>query len=383
MGTIEKKQERVRIFTGGRSDTTLIFVIALLVSFSLVMVFSSSYYISFKQYASHEYIFLRQVIWIGVGGSLMYLVSRINYRVIIKFNIPFYVLTIGLLIYALTQADINHSKRWVELMAGIRVQPSEFAKIALIFSMASMIDGFKVHLDKIRVLILILFVAIIPIGFVGKENLSTAIIMMAIISVMLFIGYRKWYKLLVIGGIIFLIVASIFLNTEMYRNKRINSWVATFSNQGESDDQDAGYQMAQSIHAIGAGDFFGVGLGKSIQKTGAIPEAHNDIIFSIICEELGLFGGLSIIMLYILVIWRMLGIIGECNTTLPILIVAGIMVHIGFQAMVNIGVVTELLPPTGVPLPFISYGGSSLIGLFIEVGIVLNIARENTRRLEG
>ena len=383
MKEISEKQNKIKILSKWRSDTTLMFVILFLVAFSLIMVFSSSYYISFKRYEDYEYIFTRQVIWIILGIFAMYVVSRINYRIFLKFNVILYVITLALLIFILTKEDINNSKRWIEIVGGVRIQPSEFAKVSIILAMASIINIFKDHLDKLRVLIIVLLIGSIPIILVAIENLSTAIILMVIVVSMLFVSYKKMLKLVIIGVLVFLAIVIIFLNTEDYRGGRIETWTNSLSNDKVVDIQGAGYQIDQSIHAIGAGGLFGVGLGKSVQKTGVIPEAHNDIIFSIICDELGLFGGLSILILYFLVMWRMIWIINECNQIETILIVVGVMVHIGFQAIVNMGVVTELIPPTGVPLPFVSYGGSSLIVLFVEMGIVLNIGRENTKRIEG
>lgn len=164
-----------------------------------------------------------------------------------------------------------------------------------------------------------------------------------------------------------------------YRSDRFDVWL----NGPFSDPTGDGFQTIQSLYAIGSGGLFGKGLGKSIQKIEFIPEAHNDIIFSIICEELGLFGAFSILMLFGIMLWRLIDLIRQTSDLESMLVVVGVMTHIGIQVFINIGVVTNSIPATGIPLPFVSYGGSALVFLLVEMGVVLNIARQTNNHLEG
>lgn len=373
----KSKKEKLHLFSRGRSDVTLMFVVFFLMAFGIVMIYSSSYYFAYEKFGNHGHFFIRQLMWVAFGAVVMYTVSRINYRWLVRLSGLMYFVTIVLLVVVLMMPPLNGARRWI-VVAGMQFQPSEIAKVAMILFLAMMMDGFKKHVDKFKVLAVILAIAIVPIGLIGSENLSTAVVVMAITGGMIFTVYRNLPKLFLIVGPMLAAASFLFIKLEGYRSARFDIWL----NGPFSDPLGDGYQTIQSLYAIGSGGFFGVGLGKSIQKIDFIPEAHNDIIFSIICEELGLFGAFSIIMLFGLLIWRLLDVIRGCDEVLPMLIVVGVMVHIGVQVIINLGVVTNSIPATGIPLPFVSYGGSSLLFLLIEIGIVLNIARENTRRLE-
>lgn len=370
-------KKKLHIFSAGRSDVTLMFVVLFLMAFGIIMIYSSSYYFAYEKFGTHGHFFYRQLMWVVVGSLVMYLVSRINYRFIVKFSGLLYVVTLGLLIAVLLMPPVNNSYRWI-IVGPVNFQPSEIAKIAVIMTLAVLMEGFAKHIDKIKVLIVLMLVAVVPVGLIAVANLSTAIVVTVITAGMVFVVYRNIPKLVLLLSPIIAIVVVLFMNMEGYRSDRIDIWL----NGPFSDPLGKGFQTIQSLYAIGAGGFFGVGLGKSIQKIDFIPEAHNDIIFSIICEELGLFGAFAVLLLFALLLWRLLDIIRGCKDVMPILIVVGVMIHISVQVMINIGVVTNTIPATGIPLPFISYGGSSLMFLLVEVGLVLNIARENNKRME-
>lgn len=378
MSVEKQRAKKLHIFSKGRSDVTLLFVVLFLMAFGIIMIYSSSYYFSFEKFGNHGHFFVRQMIWVVLGTIVMYVVSRINYKWLLKLSPLLYVGVLILLVVVLMMPEVNGSKRWIVIFGG-QFQPSEVAKVSIILTLAVLMDGFKKHMDKFKVLVIIVAVAIVPVGLIGAENLSTAIVVTAITGGMVFVVYRNIPKLILFMTPVLIATWFLLSNMGAYRSARIEVWL----NGPFSDPLGKGFQTIQSLYAIGAGGFFGVGLGKSIQKIDFIPEAHNDIIFSIICEELGLFGAFSVLMLFALLIWRLLDIIRGCNDILPILIVVGVMVHISVQVIINVGVVTNTIPATGIPLPFISYGGSSLIFLLVEVGIVLNIARENTRRIES
>ncbi|MCF8018449.1 MAG: FtsW/RodA/SpoVE family cell cycle protein [Vallitaleaceae bacterium] len=373
------KSNSMSLITKGRTDITLVFVVLLLMVFGIVMIYSSSYYSAYAHYGNHNHFFIRQVIWVVIGAVVMFIVSRINYRLFLKFSGYFYVIMLIMLILVLLQPeDINGSKRWLTLFGDMSIQPSELAKVVLIMAMSSLMAGFEKHINNIKALGFVLGATALPILLIGVENLSTAIVITAIIGGMVFVMYKNVPKLILIALPPLVLLGFIFFQVAGYRSSRIDIWL----NGPFSDPLGKGFQTIQSLYAIGSGGFFGVGLGKSIQKIDFIPEAHNDIIFSIICEELGLFGAIAIIMLFALLLWRCLEIIRSSSAVVEILIVTAVMIHIGLQVFINIGVVTNTIPATGIPLPFISYGGSSLIFLLVELGLVLNIARQNASRLD-
>ena len=223
------------------------------------------------------------------------------------------------------------------------------------------------RLSNWRVAVVISLVMAVTVGLVGIENLSTAIILSAIIAIMLYVASSKFKSVLavgviaVIGGLVLL-----FLSGKAYRLARVTNFL---------DESEEVYQTQQSLYAIGSGGLLGKGLGQSLQKLGFVPEAHNDMIFSIICEELGFVGAIGVILLYLTLLKRMYKIAIEAKDVYGALIVVGSMAHIGVQVFVNLGVVTDSIPNTGVPLPFISYGGSSIVFLLIEMGVVLSVAR--------
>lgn len=371
------KRAKLNILSRGRSDVTLMFVVLFLMAFGMIMIYSSSYYFAYEKFGNHGHFFVRQMRWVFAGTAFMYLVSRISFRLIMKFSGLLYVVSLGLLIAVLFMPPINNSYRWI-VIGPVNFQPSEIAKIAVIMMLAYLMDGFQKHIENLKVLAVVLLVAVVPVGLIAVANLSTAIVVSAITAGMVFVVYRNLPKLLVVVSPLIAVVVMLFMRMEGYRSDRIDIWL----NGPFSDPLGKGFQTIQSLYAIGSGGFFGVGLGKSIQKIDFIPEAHNDIIFSIICEELGLFGAFSVLLLFALLLWRLMDIIRGCRDVMPMLIVVGVMVHISVQVLINIGVVTNTIPATGIPLPFVSYGGSSLMFLLTEMGLVLNIARENNRRME-
>ena len=209
---------------------------------------------------------------------------------------------------------------------------------------------------------------------IAIENLSTAIICAAIVGVIWIVAVPNFWRYLIPMGIIAVVAGTILVFTQSYRLTRFQVW-------RHPDKLDEGYQTLQGLYAIGSGGLFGRGLGQSIQKMGFIPEAQNDMIFSIICEELGLFGAIAIILLFVLLIWRFMVIANNAQDMFGALLVVGVMAHISIQVILNIAVVTNTIPNTGITLPFISYGGSSIVFLLAEMGLVLSVSRGI--RLEG
>ena len=267
----------------------------------------------------------------------------------------------------LTRSSHGQS-RWIQV-GPIGFQPSELAKIAIIIYLAMLIERIPKQLDKvssmakvgIRLVPLVLFVAV--------NNLSTAIIILGIAVCMLFVASPKYKEFFVVAvlGVLFIFA---FINIASYRSDRVEAW------KHPETAGDKGYQTMQALYAIGSGKLFGKGLGQSLQKLGNVPEAQNDMIFSIICEELGLFGAVLLTILFVFLLYRLMFIAQNAPDLLGSLIVTGIFAHIALQVILNIAVVLNVIPTTGVTLPFISYGGTSILFLMTEMGIALNVSRQ-------
>ena len=262
--------------------------------------------------------------------------------------------------------EINGSKRWLAL-GPFSFQPSEFAKVALILFLADLVTKNVKTIGKMWTLCRIMFWILPIVGLVGASNLSTAIIILGIGVILIFVASPKYaqFALMGLAGACFM---GIFLALESYRLERLAIW-------RNPEKYEKGYQTLQGLYAIGSGGVFGVGLGNSVQKLGFVPEAQNDMIFSIICEELGLAGAGIIVFLFLLLIWRFFMIASGSRDLFGALIATGAMAHMMIQVVLNIAVVTNTIPNTGITLPFISYGGTSVMFLLIEMGLVLSVSQ--------
>lgn len=363
----------------GGIDTTLIFTILFLIVFGIIMIYSSSYYASYETYGNHVEFLKKQALWCGIGVLSMYLVSQIPYKFITQYWLLIYGTSIICLILVLfIGEEINGAKRWLDFKI-IGFQPSELAKLATIIAMSVAITSTQKYIGKLKIFLLNLFLVLLPTILIGVENMSTAFVVFAIGSGMIFIAlpnFKTIMKFMILPVLVLgtLLIAFKGLSSNLIQGYQMGRW-ETFVNGPWSDPQGKGYQTIQSLYAVGSGGLFGKGLGYSMQKNGFIPEAHNDIIFSIVCEELGLFGAIALIMLFVLLIWRLMVIASKSKNVLGFMLVSGVMIQIGIQVIINIAVVTNSMPTTGMPLPFISYGGSSLLFLMIEMGLVLNVSR--------
>ena len=363
----DKRNMRKRKQTKIPLDYTLIMLIVILVVFGLVMIYSTSYYTATSKYGDPAHWVIRQGIFAAVGLVAMIGVSFFDYHKFWKWSLWFYIVVNVALVYVLFfGVESNGARRWIGF-GSFTIQPSEIAKLMIILCYAKLLSININRLSNWRVAVVISLVMAVTVGLVGIENLSTAIILSAIIAIMLYVASSKFKSVLavgviaVIGGLVLL-----FLSGKAYRLARVTNFL---------DESEEVYQTQQSLYAIGSGGLLGKGLGQSLQKLGFVPEAHNDMIFSIICEELGFVGAIGVILLYLTLLKRMYKIAIEAKDVYGALIVVGSMAHIGVQVFVNLGVVTDSIPNTGVPLPFISYGGSSIVFLLIEMGVVLSVAR--------
>lgn len=351
-------------------DYTLLFIILFLLCFGLVMIYSTSSYTANIKLGKPAYYLMRQGIF-GAGGIVaMLVVSKIDYHRIFRYRAHFLLFCGILLVVVLLQAKIKGASRWINL-GPISFQPSEVAKLAIIIYMAGMASSNYKKMGKLGPLYAMSLPALAAIGLITIENLSTGIVCGAIWFFIIVIVSPRTMQILFSGGAIAALGAVVFLlqSGKGYRLERFQIWL-------DPEHHEKGYQTMQALYAIGSGGLFGKGLGQSIQKLGFIPESHNDMIFSVICEELGLFGAICIIGMFLFLITRLIDIVIKAPDLGGSVIAVGVLVHIAAQVLINIAVVTNSIPPTGVTLPFISYGGTSLVFLLIEMGLVLGVSRQ-------
>ena len=357
------KNDRVRT---KRVDIPLLITVLALILFGMVMLYSTSSYNGLVKFGDSFYYLKKQFFATSLGLAAMYLVANIDYHVWAAFSVLGYGISaiLSTLVLFVGQ-EINGSKRWLAL-GPLSFQPSEFAKIVLIIFLAWMVTKQGKKIVKLKTMFLVILSALPIVGLVGTNNLSTAIIILGIAVVLIFVASPKYMQFLAIGamGVGFV---TIFLATASYRLERLAIWL-------NPEEYEKGYQTLQGLYAIGSGGVFGVGLGNGKQKLGFVPEAQNDMIFSIICEELGLFGACFLIVLFGVLIWRLMVVASHTKELFGCLIVSGIMAHIMIQVILNIAVVTNTIPNTGITLPFVSYGGTSVLFLLSEMGIALNVS---------
>ena len=349
-----------------RVDMPLLLAVLALVLFGMVMLYSTSSYNGLVKFGDSFYYLKKQFFATSLGLAAMYVVANIDYHIWSVFAVWGYGLSAVLSTLVLfVGQEINGSKRWLAL-GPLSFQPSEFAKVALIIFLAWIVTKQGKKIVSLKTMVLVILSALPIVGLVGSNNLSTAIIILGIAVILIFVASPKYLQFIAIGllGVGFI---AIFLATASYRLERLAIWL-------NPEEYEKGYQTLQGLYAIGSGGVFGVGIGNGKQKLGFVPEAQNDMIFSIICEELGLLGACLLIVLFGILIWRLMVVASHTRDLYGCLVVSGIMAHIMIQVILNIAVVTNTIPNTGITLPFVSYGGTSVLFLLAEMGIALNIS---------
>ena len=368
-------------------DYSLLAIIIFLMCFGLVMLYSISSYEARTEYGDGMYFLKRQSL-IGLGSIVaMMWVSRLDYHMFSKYAAMSYwgsMLLLALVKFTPLGIEVNGARRWFRLPANQSFQPAEIMKIAVIIFIPYLICrmGNKVHTLK-GSLGVVEWGGLAALGvYVLTDNLSSAIIVMGISCCILFVVHKKQKIFLWIagGGLAVFVAGSYILgrlleNSTSFRLRRIIAWL-----NPEKYASTISFQTVQGLYAIGSCGFFGKGLGNGVQKT-VIPEVQNDMILSAICEELGVFGAIIILVLFGLLIYRLLFIAQNAPDLYGALIMTGIMSHIAIQVILNVMVVTNMMPNTGITLPFISYGGTSILFLMIEMGMALGISRRI--KLEG
>ncbi|MEE1029135.1 MAG: putative peptidoglycan glycosyltransferase FtsW [Agathobacter sp.] len=361
----QEKEKQIKYF-----DYSLLFIVIFLLCFGLVMLYSSSSYTSANKYGDAARYLKLQLRNILLGSVALIFFAVQDYRKWRKFGLFAYVFTFILCAIVLIPgigSSSHGSSRWLSL-GPVSFQPSEIAKLAVIIFLAAVIEKIPKQMGKFMTLVKI-FAIMSPLFIViASTNLSTAVIVFGICVCMFFVSSPKYLQFIIVGaiGITFVVI---FIMTAGYRGDRVSAWLHP------ETAGDSGYQTLMGLYAIGSGGLFGKGLGESLQKLGNVPESQNDMIFTIICEELGLFGAVCVILLFILLLWRMMVIANNARDLFGSLIVVGIMSHIAIQVILNIAVVTNTIPNTGVILPFISYGGTSIIFLMAEMGLALSVSK--------
>ena len=386
----EKKRRKKRsgldkIFIRGNTqyfDFDLLLVIIFLMCFGLVMLYSTSAYSAQADFNNDMFYFSKQAFVGVVSFGVMLLVSRIDYHFYGAFSFEIFVF--AMIMMGLVQTPLGvtiyGARRWIQLPFNMTLQPSEITKIAVIlfisYELCRMGNKVQTKDGTIRIF---MFGIMAALGvFVLTDNLSTAVIVMAITCVLYFVVHPKLKPFLAIiaaGAVLVVIGVQILamtaLNSDDFRIRRIVTWL-----DPENHSDTGGFQVMQGLYAIGSGGFFGKGLGNSTQKLGVIPEVQNDMILSIVCEELGVFGAIVILLLFGLLLYRLMFIARNAPDLYGSLLATGIFAHIALQVVLNISVVTNLIPKTGVTLPFISYGGTSILFLMSEMGIALGVSRK-------
>ncbi|MBO4483782.1 MAG: cell division protein FtsW [Lachnospiraceae bacterium] len=342
------------------------------------MIYSISAFNATKYY-DNATLFVRNQAIFAVGGFIvMILVSKFDYHWYIKKfgtkGFQFSLLTVAYIACLLLQLFVlkfgdgtNGSNRWIPI-GFFKLQPSELTKVMIVLMTAYIVYVSPKRLDRFSGYARLLVFTAPVIALIAVENLTTAVIIGAVVMVVPFVSSRKvLYFFAVLGAVI--LIGILFIHFKGYRLARIDVWK-------DIENTPGGYQILQGLYAIASGGWFGKGLGNSIQKLGYIPEVHTDMIFTCIIEELGIVGGLLLIGVYIILLIRIYKIAANAPDLFGSLICVGVFVQIALQAILNIAVVTNTIPSTGIPLPFISYGGSSLAFLMLEMGLVLNVSNQ-------
>ncbi|MBQ2755601.1 MAG: putative lipid II flippase FtsW [Oscillospiraceae bacterium] len=375
-----KNFKRIKWFAKrGPLDVTFLTLVLLLMAFGLVMLFSASYANARYNYGDSFHFIKDQIVFAVVGVVGMLVISFIDYRVLNRYAFAVYLLAIVLLIIALILPPVKGDfHRWINLRYfGLRgtFQPSEIAKFAIVLLYARLIAAYgeKMKTFKYGVVPFLITFGIIAVLMLLEPHVSGTVLIFTLAAIMMFVGGTRfrWFGLAAAAAAVAVGIFLIMPGGLSYARERIDIWLDPYV-----DPQGDGFQTIQSLIAIGSGGIMGKGLGDSRQKYLYIPEPQNDFIFAVVCEELGFVGATIIIILFALLVWRGFIIAMRAKDKFGSMLAVGLTMQVGIQTLLNIAVVTNTVPNTGISLPFFSYGGTALLMLLFQMGVVLSISRE-------
>lgn len=373
----KKKKEKPKFWQKGKLDLGFLILVLVLMLVGLIMLYSASYAYSYTYYGNSYRFISRQAGFALVGVVFMLIASRIDYHIYKKLALPIYIITAVMLVFLLIMPPMVSGmdvKRWF-VLGPINFQPSEFGKFSIIVLFSAWISSNPGKIKKFRYIAWLLgLLAVMCLLVVLEPHLSATLLIFAIGIILMIVGGlpMKWLGaglgIGVGGGALAILSGAVG-----YGSDRIKYWLDPWA-----DPKGLGYQTIQSLLAIGSGGLLGRGIGQSRQKYLWVPEPHNDFIFAIVCEELGIIGAIAIILLFCALIWRGFTIAMRAKDQFGTLLAVGLTFQVGLQALLNILVVTNTVPNTGISLPFFSYGGTALIILLTEMGIILSVSRASS-----
>lgn len=370
----QKKTKRKNCFfiKHGKADIVFLVLVLGILTIGLIMLFSASYAYAYTNFGDNYKFISRQAFFAVVGIGGMIFLSHVDYHNYMKISWLLYGIAVVLLLLVYFLPSVEGYHRWI-ILGPINFQPSEVAKFAvvLLFSHLIAINYKAMQTAKFSIFFLGFLLAIVCGLVVFETHLSATILIFSIgLILMISGGLKKRYMIIGLVVAVALVAIAIATGVVGYWSDRFTYWLDPWS-----DATGSGYQVIQSLMSIGSGGLFGRGLGQSMQKHLWVPEPHNDFIFAIVCEELGIVGAMAIIALFCFLVWRGFKIAMKAEDKFGSLLAIGLVCQVGLQAMLNILVVTNTIPNTGISLPFFSYGGTSLVILLCEMGVVLSVSR--------
>lgn len=372
-----KKSIIGKLSGAGEMDYTMLFLVILIVAIGLIVMLSASAPSGNREEGNSYYYFTRQLIFIIMGFIGMFIVSRMDLNKLLPLIPKAFIICVILLVLVLlpgTGVEAKGARRWLNIPF-FQPQPSEFMKPIIAMYIAYLVHIKLIDLKKLKSNMVCLgIIGLVALLLMLETHLSGTIVIVGIAGCVMIAGGTPIKPTLLIGAAM-VVLLFIYLQFDPVRMQRITSFLDPFA-----DAQGSGYQITQSIYAIGSGKLFGLGLGQSVQKYSSLPEAYNDFIFSIVCEELGFFGGVIVILLFAALFLRAMKIALSAPDVWSSLTCIGIAAQLGIQTFLNMGVAVSLIPNTGVSLPFFSYGGTSIMTLLLEMGILLNVSRKSVKK---
>lgn len=360
----------------GSMDYTFLMLVLVLLGVGLIMMFSASYPSALNEYGDSFHYIKRQLAFAAIGVVAMLVASHVPFQILHRFALLLYGFSLILLVVVLLLPKVNGVHRWINL-GFTTFQPSEIAKFAVIVLFAHLIsmNYEKMKDPRYGIWPFLALLGLVAMLMILEPHLSGTILILSIGIVMMFVGGAdmKWFVMGGIAAIVLVAAVALIPGVVPYAMNRLQSWRDPWL-----DPRDKGYQTCQSLMAIGSGGVFGVGIGNSRQKHLYLPEAQNDFVFSVVCEELGLVGATLIILVFVLLVWRGYVIAMRCRDRFGTMLAVGLVTQVAVQTILNIAVVTNTVPNTGISLPFFSYGGTSLMMLLGQMGFVLSVSRQTT-----